>query len=722
MSLGPGTMVTERIRLDRLLGEGGMGSVWIAEHLTLGTRVAVKFISAELAMQHPELKERFLREAGASAKIASPHVARTFDFGSMSDGTPFLVMELLEGESLSERLHREGALPPMDAAAVISQVAKALSEAHRVGVIHRDIKPGNIFLTRAGRDLFAKVLDFGIAKDVEMVTSSSTKTGLMLGTPQYMSPEQLMSAKGVDRHADLWALSVTAYESLVGSPPFVGETVPHLIVSIHGSKFMSPSSLRRAPVVADSAALDAFFARAFASDKDRRFASALELADAFTVACATEVSAPSVAAQRTQYGAPLDSESAPRNAGEKTPAAEPLPLSASAPSAEPAPTNAPQRTVLGAPLPDTTSLSAGEPGPKPADAPEPAKSPKTTPGAPVEVEAGKTKPSGATIPKPPGASTRPAPKSSAALYGGVAAGALVIAVVGYALSSSGGQSGEPTATGAAPVATSTQGSASATATTAQTTRPIESAEPSATAAPTASASSDAPQTSVEGRSEAARAYFTKFDLDLLAREEVTSLPRAFEACRAKGRMLCTEPQWVAACEQDARLASSKVWTASSEGGRGIVRGGDACGSRAPTASGSARGVACCEQSVGTNELTIADATRPGETLLSYQGALNKAKASEVADHYADGGVVFLGKQMSRAQLEKQAGAYFEANPDQAQLYGRCTLTNAGAGGWKAKCPTLLYRAGKAWEVTQLLTFDKKDRLVEVEEADVLRLQ
>jgi serine/threonine protein kinase len=721
MSLGPGTMVTERIRLDRLLGEGGMGSVWIAEHLTLGTRVAVKFISAELAMQHPELKERFLREAGASAKIASPHVARTFDFGSMSDGTPFLVMELLEGESLSERLHREGALPPMDAAAVISQVAKALSEAHRVGVIHRDIKPGNIFLTRAGRDLFAKVLDFGIAKDVEMVTSSSTKTGLMLGTPQYMSPEQLMSAKGVDRHADLWALSVTAYESLVGSPPFVGETVPHLIVSIHGSKFMSPSSLRRAPVVADSAALDAFFARAFASDKDRRFASALELADAFTVACATEVSAPSVAAQRTQYGAPLDSESAPRNAGEKTPAAEPLPLSASAPSAEPAPTNAPQRTVLGAPLPDTTSLSAAAPGPKPADAPEPATSQKTTPGAPVEAEAGKTKPSGATIPKPPGASTRPDPKSSTALYGGVAAGALVIAVVGYAVSSSGGPHAELTATGAAPVATSTQGSASATATTAQTARPIASAEPSATPAPTASASSDVPQTSVEGRSEAARAYFTKFDLALLA-DEVTSLPRAFETCRAKGRMLCTEPQWVAACEHDAKLAGTKVWTASSEGGRGIVRGGDSCGSRAPTASGSARGVACCEQSVGTNELTIADATRPGETLLSYQGALNKAKASEVADHYADGGVVFLGKQMSRAQLEKQAGAYFEANPDQAQLYGRCTLTNAGAGGWKAKCPTLLYRAGKAWEVTQLLTFDKKDRLVEVEEADVLRVQ
>jgi serine/threonine protein kinase len=283
LALQTGVMVTPRLRLERLLGEGGMGSVWIAEHLGLGTRVAVKFISSELAAQHPELSERFVQEAAAAAKISSPHVVRTFDFGSMSDGTPYLVMELLEGESLEERLGRSGPLSPQDAVVVTKQVANALDEAHRLGIVHRDIKPANIFLMRSGRDLFAKVLDFGIAKDVESADPSNiTKTGVMLGTPTYMSPEQLMSAKGVTFQADLWALAVTLYEMLTGVAPFGGETVPSLIVAIYSGQFAPPSS--RKPL-GNPGRIDGFFAQAFAKEPQQRFASALTLSDAFTDAC-----------------------------------------------------------------------------------------------------------------------------------------------------------------------------------------------------------------------------------------------------------------------------------------------------------------------------------------------------------------------------------------------------------------------------------------------------
>lgn len=316
MTLAPGALVSDRLRLERLLGEGGMGCVWIAQHLTLGTRVAVKFVSAELAASHPEIAARFSREAAAAAKITSPHVVRTLDFGATPQGTPYLVMELLEGESLAERLEREQRVPPAEAATIVSHVANALSEAHRLGVVHRDIKPGNIFLTRAGRAVFAKVLDFGIARDVAATTGAATQTGALLGTPQYMSPEQLMSAKGVDSRADLWALAVTAYEMLVGTPPFVGETMPKLIVSIHAGEFAPPSSGDRAPFVVDTAALDAFFARAFARDPARRFGDALDLAEAFAGVCASGPSgATAPGGLRTVAGVPLEVTSAPSGVG-----------------------------------------------------------------------------------------------------------------------------------------------------------------------------------------------------------------------------------------------------------------------------------------------------------------------------------------------------------------------------------------------------------------------
>src|SRR5690606_7201408 len=147
MELLPGTQVTDNVRLVAVLGEGGMGSVWVADHLSLKTRVAVKFLSAELVREDPNMLERFNREAALSARIKSPYVVQTFDHGVMRDGRPFIVMELLEGESLADRLERTRMLPLPEAVEVVSQVGKALSKAHKLGIVHRDIKPDNLFLT-----------------------------------------------------------------------------------------------------------------------------------------------------------------------------------------------------------------------------------------------------------------------------------------------------------------------------------------------------------------------------------------------------------------------------------------------------------------------------------------------------------------------------------------------------------------------------------------------
>jgi len=274
MTLVPGTYVTHNVRVVRKLGEGGMGTVWIADHHGLETQVVVKFISPELVGGDAAILERFRREAAAAAKVRSPHIVQVFDHGAMADGTPYIVMELLEGESLEERLERLGRLAPQEVVVVVEHLAKALTEAHSRDVIHRDIKPANVFLTSSAGELWAKVLDFGIAKQRRAEVDSLTGTATLIGTPEYMSPEQITTAKGTDHRADLWALSVVAYEALTGRMPFVGETVGGLIVQISNGAFTPPSALGlRLPP-----ALDAWFARAFARSIHERFSSARELA------------------------------------------------------------------------------------------------------------------------------------------------------------------------------------------------------------------------------------------------------------------------------------------------------------------------------------------------------------------------------------------------------------------------------------------------------------
>ena len=278
MDLTPGTLVNTNVRLVRPLGEGAMGTVWVADHLTLATQVAVKFISSEIAHKNPEIVARFEREASVAAKLRSPHVVQTFDRGVTEDGTPYIVMELLDGESLQRRLERAGTLTLEETTVVVTQVGRALRRAHEAGIVHRDIKPDNVFVVQNDEEMFCKVLDFGIAKQAQLPQMGGlTNPGVMVGTPEFMSPEQLLSSKDVDHHADLWALSVTAYYCLSGKLPFTAEALGALCIVLLKGEFLPPSV--HCPELAPE--VDAFFKRALAREASARFQDARSLSLAF---------------------------------------------------------------------------------------------------------------------------------------------------------------------------------------------------------------------------------------------------------------------------------------------------------------------------------------------------------------------------------------------------------------------------------------------------------
>jgi serine/threonine protein kinase len=275
----PGMLLSPQVRLVRELGRGGMGSVWVADHLTSRAPVAVKLFSGHVVGRREEALARFRREASAAARITSPHVVRIFDQGFTAEGSPYIVMELLQGETLAARLERVGRLEVGEVSAVVAQVGSALDAAHELGIIHRDIKPENVFLVSTGAGIFVKVLDFGIAKD-----SGSgpvlTAPGMIFGTPAYMSPEQLDSTKDVDARTDLWALSVLAYTALTGRPPFGGNTVLETSLAVLRGRFAPPSSWR--PDLPP--ALDRWFGRALSLDRDARFETVQEMVAAFVAA------------------------------------------------------------------------------------------------------------------------------------------------------------------------------------------------------------------------------------------------------------------------------------------------------------------------------------------------------------------------------------------------------------------------------------------------------
>lgn len=271
-------MLGGRYRLVSLLGEGGMGAVWRAHQIQLDAAVAIKVLHAQTAQQ-PGAITRFRREAKAAAGLRSPHVVQIVDHGvDEATGTAFIVMELLEGESLEQRLARQRKLSPQETARWIAHAARALARAHAVGVVHRDLKPANIFIVENADDELAKVLDFGIAKVVgpeEVGTATATATGALLGTPHYMSAEQIDPGRSVDYRTDLWSLAVIACECMTGRRPFEGDTLASLAMRISLSRAARPSSLGPVP-----RGFDAWFARCTDLDPAQRFASALELSAA----------------------------------------------------------------------------------------------------------------------------------------------------------------------------------------------------------------------------------------------------------------------------------------------------------------------------------------------------------------------------------------------------------------------------------------------------------
>lgn len=282
-----GEVISSKYRLERELGRGAMGTVWVAQHLTLGQRVAIKLIAAEHA-QAPEARVRFSTEAKAAARLKSRHVVQVYDHGETDGGTPYIVMEYLEGESLEARLDRERELPLVDAVRITAQVARGLARAHAQGVVHRDLKPGNIFLARNDEDDLgwtAKVLDFGIAKLDEPTSLSTTKTGALLGTPLFMSPEQVRGARCVDARSDLYSLGVCFFNMITGRYAFDGESFGDILVSICTDPL--PNLTEVAPGV--SQAVGDWFKRCCARSPEDRFQSSDELVEKLQAAVGSSV-------------------------------------------------------------------------------------------------------------------------------------------------------------------------------------------------------------------------------------------------------------------------------------------------------------------------------------------------------------------------------------------------------------------------------------------------
>jgi serine/threonine-protein kinase len=276
----PGAIVADKYEIEGVLGEGGLGVVVAATHLHLDQKVAIKYLRGS-APRDRSMTDRFLREARLAAQIKSEHVVRVFDVATLADGTPYMVMEHLEGADLRTRLADSGAVPFSAAVDYVLQACEALAEAHVQGIVHRDLKPDNLFLARVsgGKDVL-KILDFGISKLSDKYTSSSrvnvvTQAGDRLGTPLYMSPEQLEGSPNVDARTDLWAIGVVLYELCTGAIPFTGDSLPALCTAI----------LTKTPVPATTlvpglpSEIDLIVGRCLAKNRDDRYQNVAELAE-----------------------------------------------------------------------------------------------------------------------------------------------------------------------------------------------------------------------------------------------------------------------------------------------------------------------------------------------------------------------------------------------------------------------------------------------------------
>lgn len=291
MTLEPGTVLAGKYRIDRVLGEGGMGCVVEALHQELGSRVAIKFLLPQ-ALANPDIVARFEREARATASLQSDHVVNVTDVGRFDDGSPYMVMEFLTGCDLASGLVRAGGkLPISEAVAYGIQAAIGLGDAHEQGIVHRDVKPSNVFLhARKDRRVVVKIVDFGIAKQTENLDTSLTQASAVMGSPKYMSPEQLRDAKTADARSDIWSLGVTLFEMVAGRTPFTAESMAVL----HAEILASPAPSVRAFRPEAPFELEAILNRCLAKDPANRFGSMAELRAALEqVAMATSAIAPS---------------------------------------------------------------------------------------------------------------------------------------------------------------------------------------------------------------------------------------------------------------------------------------------------------------------------------------------------------------------------------------------------------------------------------------------
>lgn len=331
-----GSILLGKYRVERVLGQGGMGVVVAARHEQLGELFAIKMMLPD-ALRYPDARERFMREARSVARLKGEHVAHVHDVGTLDNGAPCMVMEHLTGDDLSGVLNKRGALSVGEAALYAYQACEAVTEAHTLGIVHRDLKPANMFLTRRPNGTpCVKVLDFGISKDLDpnKVGPALTKTGMIVGTPVYMAPEQMANNKMTDARGDIWSLGIILYELVTGEVPFMAESMTELVTKVLTSVPVPPSQVR--PGIPRE--FDALVLRCLEKRSDLRFASVLDLMAAlhpFVGASLSPMMAglpPAPSPSSPALGVPIGPHGLPRlNVTDNMTVSQPLPFEANLP-------------------------------------------------------------------------------------------------------------------------------------------------------------------------------------------------------------------------------------------------------------------------------------------------------------------------------------------------------------------------------------------------------
>ncbi|MBA3820973.1 MAG: serine/threonine protein kinase, partial [Deltaproteobacteria bacterium] len=288
----PGTVLLGKYRIDEIIGVGGMGRVVRASHLYLQQSVAIKILLPAMA-ESASTVARFLREAQATVNLKSEHIARVIDVGTVPDGTPFMIMEYLDGNDLNQILRHHGPQTPVIVCDLMLQACEGLGEAHAMGIVHRDIKPSNFFITkRADGSMLLKILDFGISKTPAGITEL-TGTQTVLGTPTYMAPEQMKTSKEADPRSDIWSMGVVMYQLLSGRPPFSGDSYAELVLKVNGE----PPQPMHVPV---PAGLDDVILRCLHKDPQGRPQTVGELARSLAPFASDPVAAAQSASRTTR--------------------------------------------------------------------------------------------------------------------------------------------------------------------------------------------------------------------------------------------------------------------------------------------------------------------------------------------------------------------------------------------------------------------------------------